>query len=136
MKNHYWTFFKASLSTFHMESLLNIPSSCVVSITCTLQWFVLLFNTIALVSHTSLIYTFLKSCRWFVDDIITVFKMLNMISDSYYLIFFIIIKFSFILFLVFSVFCNYFLNQFLIIRISHNNIWSYPSRAVFSIIID
>ena len=30
------------------------------------------------------IYTFLKSCRWFVDDIITFFKMLNIISDSYY----------------------------------------------------
>ena len=35
------------------------------------------------------IYTFLKSCRWFLDDIITVFKMLNMISDFYYLFSFI-----------------------------------------------
>ena len=82
------------------------------------------------------IYTFLKYGRWFADDIITVFKMLNMISDSYYLSFFIIISCSFYFISRLLGFCNYFLNQFLIIHIFHNNLWSYPSRAMLSIIID
>ena len=53
------------------------------------------------------IYIFLKSCRWFVEDIITVFKMLNMISDSYYLFFFIIINCSFYFISCLLSFCNY-----------------------------
>ena len=64
------------------------------------------------------IYTFLKSGRWFVDDIITVFKMLNLISDFYYFSFFIIINCSFYIISRLLGFCNYFLNQFLISHFS------------------